>query len=57
MFGGGRGHKCVVDSDASDAEFREPGVKSLCTLSANNRQGEIDGGAVLARWQGVGCIS
>lgn len=42
MFAGGRGHKCVIDGAASDAELRESGVKSLCALSAEEpRAGEV----------------
>jgi hypothetical protein len=42
VFGGGSGHKCVIDGAASDAELCEYGVKSLCTLSAEeSRAGEV----------------
>jgi hypothetical protein len=42
VFGRRRGHECVVDRAASDAEFREPGVEPLRALGAEeSRAGEV----------------
>jgi hypothetical protein len=59
VFGRRGGDQGVIDGDARDAEFREPGVESLCTLSAEeSRAGEVMReqpgdrvrGAAVGRW-------
>jgi hypothetical protein len=42
VFGGGRGHECVVDRAAGDAELRQSGIESFCALSVEeSRTGEV----------------